>query len=109
LLDAGAPVAAHWFADRQSGPLILRYGTEAQRQQYLPGICRGNLFFCIGMSEPNTGSDLGQCTHVGQTHGRWWCLTDKKIWTTHADKAHYMIALVRTSGLPLTDIADYRR
>jgi len=56
LLDAGAPVAAHWFADRQSGPLILRYGTEAQRQQYLPGICRGNLFFCIGMSEPNTGS-----------------------------------------------------
>ena len=58
LLIAGAPVAAHWIGDRQSGPLILRYGTEAQRQYYLPRICRGEIFFCIGMSEPNAGSDL---------------------------------------------------
>ncbi len=58
LLAAGAPVAAHWIADRQSGPLILTYGTEAQRQHYLPKIARGELFFCIGMSEPGAGSDL---------------------------------------------------
>lgn len=58
LLAAGAPVSAHWIADRQSGPLILRYGTEAQRQKYLPGICKGEVYFCIGMSEPNSGSDL---------------------------------------------------
>ena len=50
LLAAGAPVSAHWFADRQSGPLILRYGTEEQRQFYLPAICRGESYFCIGMS-----------------------------------------------------------
>src|SRR5271165_931063 len=51
LLVAGAPVAAHWIADRQSGPLLLRFGTEAQRQEFLPGICGGEIFFCIGMSE----------------------------------------------------------
>ncbi len=58
LLAAGAPVAAHWIADRQSGPLILRFGTEAQRDFHLPRICRGESFFCIGMSEPGSGSDL---------------------------------------------------
>lgn len=98
LLNAGAPVAAHWIADRQSGPLILRYGTEAQRREYLPGICRGSLFFCIGMSEPNTGSDLASVRTMAKRTGGGWCLNGQKIWTTNADKAHYMIALVRTSG-----------
>ncbi len=58
LLAAGAPVSAHWIADRQSGPLILRYGNAAQKAKYLAAICRGEAFFCIGMSEPNSGSDL---------------------------------------------------
>jgi alkylation response protein AidB-like acyl-CoA dehydrogenase len=98
LLNAGAPVAAHWFADRQSGPLLVRYGTQAQRERYLPGICRGTLFFCIGMSEPNSGSDLASVRSVARRTARGWCLNGQKIWTTHADKAHYMIALVRTSG-----------
>jgi alkylation response protein AidB-like acyl-CoA dehydrogenase len=99
LLNAGAPVAAHWIADRQSGPLILRYGTESQRQQYLPGICRGELYFCIGMSEPNTGSDLASVRTVAKRTAAGWCLNGQKIWTTNADKAHCMIALVRTSGI----------
>jgi alkylation response protein AidB-like acyl-CoA dehydrogenase len=98
LLNAGAPVAAHWFADRQSGPLILRYGTEAQRREYLPGICRGNLFFCIGMSEPNAGSDLASVRTLAKRTDGGWRLNGQKIWTTYADKAHYMMALVRTSG-----------
>jgi hypothetical protein len=98
LLNAGAPVAAHWIADRQSGPLILRYGTEGQRQQYLPEICRGKLFFCIGMSEPNSGSDLASVRTSAKRTSGGWCLNGQKIWTTYADKAHYMIALVRTSG-----------
>src|SRR3546814_9189028 len=58
LLSAGAPVSAHWIAERQSAPLLLKFGTETQRYKYVPGICRGEIFFCIGMSEPNAGSDL---------------------------------------------------
>ena len=58
MLTAGAPVGAHWIADRQSGPLIIRYGTHEQQEKILPGILRGETYFCIGMSEPDSGSDL---------------------------------------------------
>jgi alkylation response protein AidB-like acyl-CoA dehydrogenase len=98
LLIAGAPVAAHWIADRQSGPLILRYGTEAQRQFYLPRICRAEIFFCIGMSEPNAGSDLASIRTKATRTETGWLLNGSKIWTTYAHKSHYMLALVRTSG-----------
>lgn len=98
LLAAGAPVAAHWIADRQSGPLIHRFGTEAQRQFYLPPICRGEAFFCIGMSEPNTGSDLASVATRAARDGAGWRLNGSKIWTTNAQHSQYMIALVRTSG-----------
>src|SRR3546814_2324153 len=54
LLVAGAPVRAHWVADRQSGPLILKFGTEQQRLEYLPRIARGECYFCIGMSEADS-------------------------------------------------------
>jgi hypothetical protein len=98
LLCAGAPVAAHWIADRQSGPLILKYGTEAQRRHYLPGICDAKAFFCIGMSEPGAGSDLAGVNSRATRTAEGWRLNGRKIWTTHAHHAHYMIALVRSSG-----------
>jgi alkylation response protein AidB-like acyl-CoA dehydrogenase len=98
LLVAGAPVAAHWIADRQSGPLLLRFGTEAQRERFLPGICRGEIFFCIGMSEPDSGSDLASIrTRAAPVEGGFE-LTGSKIWTSHAHRAHMMIALCRTSA-----------
>ena len=97
LLAAGAPVSAHWFADRQSGPLILRYGTEEQRQFYLPAICRGESYFCIGMSEPDSGSDLASIRSRANWEDGTWVLNGQKVWTTNAQHAHYMIALVRTS------------
>lgn len=100
LLGAGAPVSAHWIADRQSGPLILRYGSEAQKQFYLPRICQGDAFFCIGMSEPNSGSDLASIKSRAVKNDKGWLLNGSKIWTTNAHKSHYMIALVRTSGEP---------
>jgi alkylation response protein AidB-like acyl-CoA dehydrogenase len=97
-LNFGAPVGSHWIADRQSGPLILKYGSEAQRQFYIPKICRGEAFFCIGMSEPNAGSDLASVrTNVRKTNSGW-VLNGQKIWTTNANACHYMIALVRSSG-----------
>jgi hypothetical protein len=97
-LNFGAPVGSHWIADRQSGPLILKYGTEAQKQFYLPPICRGESFFCIGMSEPNSGSDLASVKTRATKTDTGWSLSGQKIWTTNAHHCHYMIALVRTSG-----------
>jgi alkylation response protein AidB-like acyl-CoA dehydrogenase len=96
LLSAGAPVSAHWFADRQSAPMLMRYGTDAQKQRLLPLICRGEAFFCIGMSEPNSGSDLASITSRATRRGDRWILNGRKIWTTNAHRSHFMIALVRT-------------
>lgn len=97
-LNAGAPVGSHWIADRQSGPLILKYGTEAQKRHYLPAICRGEAFFCIGMSEPGAGSDLASVRTRATRTDSGWRLNGQKIWTTNAHHCHYMIALVRSSG-----------
>ena len=98
LLVAGAPVAAHWIADRQSAPLIMRYGTPAQQDFYVPRICQAEAFFCIGMSEPNSGSDLASIRTRAERTETGWRLNGAKIWTTNAHHCHYMIALVRTSG-----------
>jgi alkylation response protein AidB-like acyl-CoA dehydrogenase len=96
LLAAGAPVGAHWIADRQSGPALLRYGSEKQRDRFLPAITRGECFFCIGMSEPNAGSDLASVRTRGMKTDKGWRINGQKVWTTHAQQAHMMIALVRT-------------
>ncbi|PPA74992.1 acyl-CoA dehydrogenase [Achromobacter spanius] len=98
LLGAGAPVSAHWIADRQSAPLILKVGTPAQKAFYLPRICRAEAFFCIGMSEPGSGSDLASIRTRAEPMPGGWRLNGSKIWTTNAHRSHYMIALVRTSG-----------
>lgn len=100
LLSAGAPVSAHWIAERQSAPLLLKFGTETQRRKYVPGICRGEIFFCIGMSEPNAGSDLASVRTRAEPIDNGWLLNGQKIWTTNALHSDYMIALVRTSGTP---------
>lgn len=100
LLCRGAPVSAHWIADRQSGPLILKYGTQAQRDFFLPKIVAADIFFCIGMSEPQSGSDLAGLRTRATRTADGWVLKGQKLWTTNAHRAHYMIALVRTSGTP---------
>ena len=97
LLAAGAPVAAHWIADRQSGPQILRHGSEAARQRFIRPITSGNMFFCIGMSEPNSGSDLASITTQAIRTDDGWLINGAKVWTTIVQHAHVMIALVRTS------------
>jgi len=98
LLTAGAPVAAHWIADRQSAPLLLNFGTEAQRQKHIPAICRGEQLFCIGMSEPGSGSDLASVRTRADRTENGWVVNGQKIWTTNAMHSDYMIALIRTSG-----------
>ncbi len=97
LLAAGAPVGAHWIADRQSGPALLKFGSEAQRQKYLPGMARGEVYCCIGMSEPNAGSDLASVrTRAEQLPDGRWKINGQKIWTTQAQGCQLIIALVRT-------------
>lgn len=96
LLAAGAPVAAHWVADRQSGPLLLKFGTEEQRQRVVPGIARGETYFAIGMSEPDSGSDLASVRTRATRTNDGWRVTGTKLWSSWAHKAQYMIAVFRT-------------
>jgi len=97
LLQAGAPVGMHWVADRQSGPLLMRYSPKVLAPRLVPAIARGELFFCIGMSEPDSGSDLASIRTKATRIGDEWSITGRKVWTSGAHNKHYMIALVRTS------------
>ena len=100
MLAAGAPVAAHWIADRQSGPLLLRFGTEEQRQRFLPRIARGELAFAIGMSEPDSGSDLASIRTRAEKAAGGYRVNGTKVWTSNAHVSDYMIALFRTQVVP---------
>lgn len=97
LLAAGAPVAAHWIADRQIVPSLLKYGTEAQKSHFLPRIVRGECFFGIGMSEPDSGSDLASVRTRAQRVEGGWSLSGTKVWTSGAHLAHAFIVLARTA------------
>ncbi|WP_084582354.1 acyl-CoA dehydrogenase family protein [Sphingomonas azotifigens] len=97
LLAAGAPVGAHWIADRQTGGMLLRYGHETEKQRWLPGMARGAIFACIGLSEPNAGSDLASVRTQARKRGDRWIIDGQKVWTTGAHFSHLMIALVRTA------------
>jgi acyl-CoA dehydrogenase len=96
LLAAGAPVGAHWVADRQSGPLLMRFAPDTLAPRIVPQIARGEAFFCIGMSEPDSGSDLASIRTKAQRSGNGWVINGRKVWTSGAHRAHHMIALVRT-------------
>jgi acyl-CoA dehydrogenase len=97
LLAAGAPVAAHWVADRQIGPTLMRFGTEEQRRRFLPGIAAGEVYFGIGMSEPDSGSDLASVRTKAEKVDGGWALTGTKVWTSGAHHAHAFFALARSS------------
>ncbi|GAA4768831.1 acyl-CoA dehydrogenase family protein [Novosphingobium ginsenosidimutans] len=96
LLAAGAPVGAHWIADRQTGTLLLRYGHEEERRRWVPGMARGEIYACIGLSEPGAGSDLAAVRTTARRDGEGWVIDGQKVWTTNAHNAHVMIALVRS-------------
>jgi len=98
LLANGAPAGAHWVADRQSGPLVLRFGNEAQKKKFLPPITRGESYFCIGMSEPDSGSDLASVRTRAEAVEGGYKINGTKLWTSGAHRCHFMIALCRTSA-----------
>src|SRR5205814_8180344 len=94
---ANAPVRSHFVADRQSGPILLKYASEHVKTNILPRICRGELCFVIGMSEPGSGSDLFAVKTKATKVDKGWRINGSKIWTSNAHIADYMIALFRTS------------
>ena len=98
MLAHRAPTRHYSTADRQSGPVLLRYGQEAVKKNILPRIASGELCFCIGLSEPNSGSDVfAASTRATKTEGGW-LVNGRKIWTSNAHQADYMIGLLRTSN-----------
>ena len=97
LLAHGAPIAAHWISDRQSGPSILKHGTDALKEMLLPGMARGEIYFSIGMSEPDSGSDLASIRATATRTEGGWKLNGTKVWTSQAHNNQYFIVLVRTT------------
>jgi len=96
MLAAGAPVGGHWVADRQSGPLLIRVGTDKQKGDILPRIAAGECYFCIGMSEPDSGSDLASVRTRASAVQGGFLVNGTKVWTSNAHRCHYMILLCRT-------------
>ena len=108
LITAGAPVGASWFADRQMGPALIAYGNEAQRQRYLPLILSGETTWCIGMSEPDAGSDLAALQTSAVRDGADYVINGQKIWTSFAAKSDFVYLICRTSreGPPHRGISE---
>lgn len=98
MLAAAAPCAAHWFGDRQTGPSLLKHGSEAQKQRFLPAIASGECYFALGMSEPNSGSDLASVRTRAERVAGGWRVTGQKVWTSWAHKAHAFFVLCRTAA-----------
>lgn len=99
LLSAGAPIMAHFVADRQTAPTLLSFGTEEQRREFLPRISAGECWFSLGMSEPDAGSDLASVRSAARKVDGGWSLSGTKVWTSGAHLNHYFAVLCRTSPL----------
>ena len=97
MLAGGAPVGAHWIADRQSGQQILRHGSARAKEVILPKIAAGICYFSIGMSEPDSGSDLAAVRTRAAKVAGGWKISGTKVWTSGAHQAHYLIALARSA------------
>lgn len=99
LLAVGAPVAAQWIADRQAAPSLLEYGTEEQKKRFLPGIAAGEICWAIGMSEPESGSDLASVKTKATRVDGGWKINGTKLWTSGGHHADAFFGLARSAPL----------
>ena len=108
LISLGAPIAASWFADRQFGPSLIRYGTPDQQAEYLPDMLSGAATWSIGMSEPDAGSDLAALQTSAVRDGDVFVVNGQKIWTSGAAVADYCYLICRTdsSGRPHEGVSE---
>ncbi len=108
MISVGAPIAASWFADRQIGPSLIAYGTPAQQARFLPGMLSGEVTWYIGMSEPDSGSDLASLSTTARREGEHWVISGQKIWTSFAAVADYCYLICRTTteGPPHRGISE---
>ncbi len=100
LIAAGVPIGASWFGDRQMGPGLYTFGSPAQREKYLPEILSGEITWCIGMSEPESGSDLASLRTSARREGDEWVINGQKIWTSFAHESEYCYLICRTDSVP---------
>lgn len=98
MISAGAPIAAMWFADRQMGPTLIAYGNADQQAEYLPKMLSGETTWCIGMSEPDSGSDLASLKTSAVRDGDDFVLNGQKIWTSFGEQSDYCYLICRTSS-----------
>ena len=96
LLLGRAPMAGSFFPDRQIGPVLLAYGTPEQQERFLPAMRHGKSKWCIGMSEPDAGSNVAGISTKATKDVSNWVVNGQKIWTSTAKYAHMMFCLVRT-------------
>lgn len=96
MLRYGAPIACHWLGERQVGPCLLKFGTEEQKEEFLPRMARAEISFALGLSEPNAGTDLASVQTSAVRDGDYYRINGQKVWTSRAHDADYIWALVRT-------------
>lgn len=108
MIGTGAPIAASWFADRQFGPSIFTYGSPEQQERYLPDMLAGSTTWGIGMSEPNSGSDLASLKTSALRDGDSYIVNGQKIWTSGGALADYVYLICRTdaSGRPHEGVSE---
>jgi len=109
LISEGAPLASAWFGDRQIGPTLLQFGTDSQRERFLPDLIAGRGAWCVGMSEPDAGSDVASLRTKAERRGDTWIVNGQKVWTSGAAASDwcYLIARTDPTSAPHAGLSEF--
>ena len=97
---SGAPTRAGTFGEGLLGPTLIHFGTDAQKERFLPHILAGTEIWCQGFSEPGAGSDLAGLSTKARLDGDEWIIDGQKVWTSQAQLSEWIFVLARTSASP---------